>query len=253
VFWLFGWYTVGHRMRTGFCGSGVTLCRSARSDIGAAALSDADPVASEPTSIPSRRSRSRPRRRCRASRGYPPGSGFTSHREFQLTQNSLPSQPDQLGDLCFDDLDPPLQRQSVVAAGRVEVEVEPVLPRLRLRHLLEPDRRAQPGRVEEPVVEGRPLAQPGTVVRVPCLGGGLLAVAADDEAGGGGVGDEPALVIGNLPSAVAVRFRTGGVTSAVRRSAPRAGGRTFRSAVGWQPVTAKGPGRHRTGRVARGT
>jgi len=35
--------------------------------------------------------------------------------------------------------------------------VQPVLARLRLRHLLEQDRRAQPGRVEKPIVEAGPL------------------------------------------------------------------------------------------------
>ncbi len=45
--------------------------------------------------------------------------------------------------------------------------MEPVLARLRLRHGLEPDRRPQPGRVEEPVLEGRVLAQLGAVVRQP--------------------------------------------------------------------------------------
>jgi len=77
------------------------------------------------------------------------------------------AEPDQLGDLGLDDLDPPLQRQQVVAAGGVQVQVEPVLARLGLWDLLEPDRRAQPRRVEQPIVEGRLLAQPGAVVRVP--------------------------------------------------------------------------------------
>jgi hypothetical protein len=81
------------------------------------------------------------------------------------------AEPDQFADLRFDELDPPVHRQSPVAAGGVEVEVQPVLPRLHLRHWLEPDRRAQPGRVEQPVVEGRRLAQPRSVERVPgCLG-----------------------------------------------------------------------------------
>jgi hypothetical protein len=76
------------------------------------------------------------------------------------------SQNDQLGDLRLDNLDPPLQRQGVVAAGGVEIEVKPVLARLRLRHLLEPDRRAQPDRVKKPVDKDRVLAQPGAVVSV---------------------------------------------------------------------------------------
>jgi hypothetical protein len=105
-----------------------------------------------------------------------------SRGEFQPTQNSLPSgvvhdhevgrvlrvvvpgpalhagtQSGQFGHLRLDDLDPPLHGQRVIAARGVQVEMEPVLPGLRLRHLLKPDRRAQPGRVEEPVVEGRIL------------------------------------------------------------------------------------------------
>ena len=51
--------------------------------------------------------------------------------------------------------------------------MEPVLPGLRLRYLLKPDRRTQPGRVEEPVVEGRILPQPGVVERVPGTAGEL--------------------------------------------------------------------------------
>src|SRR5215469_323426 len=48
--------------------------------------------------------------------------------------------------------------------------MEPVLPGFRLGHLLKPDRRTQPGRVEKPVVEGRLLPKPGAVVRVPGRG-----------------------------------------------------------------------------------
>jgi hypothetical protein len=49
---------------------------------------------------------------------------------------------DEFSDRGLDDLDSPLQRQRSVAAASVEVQVKPVLARLRLRYLLEPDRRA---------------------------------------------------------------------------------------------------------------
>jgi hypothetical protein len=80
-------------------------------------------------------------------------------------------QRDEFSDRGLDDLRPPLQWQRKVAAGWVEVQVEPVLARLRLRYLLEPERRAQPGRVEDPVLERRLLTQPGAVEPVPGVSG----------------------------------------------------------------------------------
>jgi hypothetical protein len=76
----------------------------------------------------------------------------------------------QFGDLGLDELDTLFERERVVAIGRVEVKVKPVLAGIRLRHALKPDRRAQPVGVEEPVVEGGLGAEPGPVMRPPgCL------------------------------------------------------------------------------------
>src|SRR5579862_1477518 len=77
------------------------------------------------------------------------------------------AQLDQLGDFRLDGLDPALLGQPHVAPGGVQVQVDPVLAGLLLWDLLEPDRRAQALRVEQPVAEFGLITQPEAVVLPP--------------------------------------------------------------------------------------